>query len=145
MRKELAPLLFFIALFIAIGCMGSGGPTNGTTAATNGGATGGTTVPVTMSGTMSFTPQIVNAHAGDTVQWTNNTGLTHTVTSDTGQPGPDSSTQSPGGIGPSGTFSWTVPANATVGTNYFYHCLFHGAAGTGTALGTGMTGEITVN
>ena len=146
MKTKLVSILFFILIFIVIGCMGSGGSLtgggNGSTATTS--TTGGNVVPVSMVD-MSFTPQVVSAHAGDTVQWTNSSALLHTVTSDNGQSGLDSSTQFPTGIPQNGVFSWTVPANASVGTNFFYHCQFHGTAGNGTALGTGMAGEITVN
>lgn len=126
---------------------GSGGTSTGgtNTGGTNtGGTTGGATVNVTMNG-MAFSPVQINAHAGDTVQWTNVGSLPHTVNSDTGQAGLDSSSAFPSGIGQNGVFTWTVPANATLGTNFFYHCNFHGAAGNGTSLGTGMAAEITVN
>jgi plastocyanin len=123
--------------------MGGGGTGGGNTT-TTGGTTGGNTVAVQMVN-MTFTPQVTNAHAGDTIQWTNSSGLVHTVNSDTNQAGLDSSTAFPSGIGAGSVFTWTVPANATIGTNFFYHCAFHGAAGNGTALGVGMSGEITVN
>jgi plastocyanin len=119
--------------------MGSGGSSSG---GGNGG--GGGTVNVSMIGS-AFSPQSVNAHAGDTVVWTNNETMLHTVTSDTSEPGLNSSTQFPGGMNQNSTFSWTVPATATLGTHFFYHCAFHGTAGNGTVLGTGMAGEITVN
>lgn len=146
MRIQPIAIVLIATIFIMVGCMGgsggSTGGTTGTTATTTGG--GGTTVAVTMNG-MAFSPQLVNAHAGDTVQWTNVGSLPHTVNSDTSQAGLDSSSQFPSGIGQNGVFSWTVPANATLGTHFFYHCNFHGAAGNGSALGTGMSGEITVN
>jgi plastocyanin len=141
MRAKLAGALVAAVLLVGVGCMGGGGSSTGTT---NGSTNGGATVDVDMNG-MAFTPQVVNAHAGDTVRWTNSGSLPHTVTSDTGQAGLDSSGQFPSGIGQNGVFSWTVPANASIGTNFFYHCVFHGTAGNGTALGTGMAGEITVN
>jgi plastocyanin len=146
MRATPLVIALIVAIFIGVGCMGSGGSltgtTNGATNTTSGG--GGTTVPVDMNG-MLFTPQLVNAHAGDTVQWTNSGSLPHTVNSDTAQAALDSSGQFPSGITQGNSFSWQVPANAAIGTHYFYHCAFHGAAGNGSALGTGMTGEITVN
>lgn len=117
---------------------GTTGTTTGTTGTTTGGG-GGVTVDVQMVD-MTFSPQIVNAHAGDTVRWTNISVLPHTVTSDTGQTGLSSSTILNGN-----TFTWQVPADATAGTNFFYHCNFHGAAGNGTSLGFGMSGEISVN
>ena len=138
MKKQLIATILVATLVVVLGCMGSGGGGN------SGGGGGGSTVSLTMSG-MSFSPQTALAHAGDTVQWTNTGSLPHTVTSDTGQAGLDSSTQYPGGIGQNNVFTWTVPANATIGTHYFYHCQFHGAPGNGTSLGAGMSGEITVN
>ncbi|MFI5385474.1 MAG: hypothetical protein ACHQ50_05060 [Fimbriimonadales bacterium] len=155
MKKRLFATFLLATIALAIGCMGVGGTnsgggtgTGGTSTTSTGGATngggGGSTVAVTMMG-MAFTPQLVNAHPGDTVQWTNLASFQHTVNSDTGQAGLDSSTQFPSGINPNSVFTWTVPATATVGTHFFYHCNFHGVAGDGTSLGLGMTGEITVN
>lgn len=138
--------IFFIAtICIAVGCMGTGGQTTGTTNGSTATAGGGGTVNVTMDASMTFTPQLVNAHAGDTVKWTNIGAMPHTVTSDTGVAGLDSSGTFPGGMQLNDVFTWTVPANAVIGTHYFYHCAFHGAAGNGTTLGTGMAGEVTVN
>jgi plastocyanin len=139
MKIQPLVIIFAVVVFVTIGCMGSGGSTSG---GGNGG--GGGTVNVSMAAN-AYSPQVVNAHAGDTVTWTNNEAMLHTVTSDTAQAGLDSSTQFPGGINQNATFSWTVPANATIGTNFFYHCAFHGTAGNGSALGTGMAGQITVN
>lgn len=144
MRFKHFAIVFLATICVVIGCMGSGGQTTGTT---NGGATsgGGGTVNVTMDATMTFTPQLVNAHAGDTVKWTNIGAMPHTVTSDPSGATFDSSVNFPGGMQLNDVFTWTVPANATIGTHYFYHCAFHGAAGNGTSIGTGMAGEITVN
>ncbi len=74
---------------------------------------------------MSFTfPQT----SGVTVTWTNNDGVTHTVTSDTS--GLFNATVSPGG-----TFSLdTVTSSLAKGT-YTYHCAIH----------TFMTGSFTIN
>ena len=126
-----------IALLAALALTGCGG---------GGGQAGGAFVDVSLTQAMTDSPQVVNAPAGDTVRWTNTaTTLPHTVTSDTSQAGLDSSGSFPAGLQPGDQFTWTVPANAAIGTHYFYHCNFHGAAGNGTSLGTGMAGEITVD
>jgi plastocyanin len=143
MKKHSLAIVVAAIVFVLVGCMGSGGSlTGGGNGGNNGG--GGATVNVSITGGM-FSPQTVNAHAGDTVVWTNVEVTPHTVTSDTGQAGLDSSSQFPTGMNQNATFSWLVPANATIGTQFFYHCIFHGAAGNGTTLGTGMAGQITVN
>ncbi|HVT13753.1 MAG TPA: plastocyanin/azurin family copper-binding protein [Fimbriimonadaceae bacterium] len=141
-------VIFLLAVIgILIGCMGGGGSSNTTsstsTATTSGG--GNTTVDVSMTGSMTFSPKSVVAHAGDTIQWTNNGAMPHTVLSDTGVTGLDSSTSFVGGMQPGDVFTWAVPANATVGMKYYYHCTFHGTAGNGSNFGTGMTGVITVD
>lgn len=76
----------------------------------------------------SFNPSAVSFPAANmvTVTWTNNDGVTHTVTSN-GVP----SFTSSGYIGPGQTYSLSFP---TAGT-YSYHCSIH----------TTMTGTITVN
>ncbi len=131
MREKLLAVSVALLACSLIGC--GGGGTNAT-------------VMVSLTQAMTMSPQLANAHAGDTVMWTNTSAsLNHTVTSDTGQAGLDSSGQFPSGLAPGNVFTWTVPANAAIGTHYFYHCVFHGAAGNGTSLGTGMAGEITVN
>lgn len=143
MKKHLAAILSCFTVAAVVGCLGSGGTlTGGGTGTTTTG--GGTTIPVTMEN-MVYSPQVVTAHAGDVIQWTNKESLPHTVTSDSGQSGLDSSGQFPNGIPTDGVFQWQVPENAMIGTNYFYHCEFHGAAGDGSSLGIGMAGEITVN
>jgi plastocyanin len=92
----------------------------------------------------SFSPQTVTAAAGATIVWTNASAFYHTVASDTGVSGLNSDPQYPNGFGPNQTFSWQVPTSAAHGTVYYYHCRFHGAAGNGSSLGTGMCGSITV-
>jgi len=86
-----------------------------------------TTHGVSMIG-VSFSPKSVTLQPGDTVTWTNNSGLTHTVTAD------DGSFDS-GSVAPGQTFSHTFSTAGTVE----YHCSFHGAAG-----GIGMAGTVVV-
>lgn len=91
-----------------------------------------------------FTPKTLKVPAGTTVRWTNNDPMGHTVTPDVPGFGPDSSTDFPGSIPFESTYSWQVPANAAVGTKYFYYCVFHGSPGNGTTFGTGMAGVVEV-
>lgn len=63
---------------------------------------------------MAFNPPSLTVPVNTTVTWTNNDGITHTVTSDTG-------VFSSGNIGGGGTFSFTF---TTAGT-FPYHCSIH--------------------
>lgn len=81
-----------------------------------------TTVDVTIA-SYAFNPTPVTIQVGDTVKWTNNDGVTHTVTSNT-------SVFNSGSIPNGGTFSYTF---TTAGT-YGYHCSIH----------TSMTGQVIV-
>lgn len=81
-----------------------------------------TTVNVSISG-YAFSPTPVTIQVGDTVKWTNNDGVSHTVVS-------DSSVFSSGNIPSGGTYSYTFTAAGTYG----YHCSIH----------TYMTGEVIV-
>jgi plastocyanin len=76
----------------------------------------------------AFSPKTLTVEPGDTVTWTNNSGLPHTVTAD------DGSFDS-GSLGPGQTFTHTFGVAATVP----YHCSFHGAPG-----GQGMAGTVVV-
>jgi plastocyanin len=75
-----------------------------------------------------FQPQTVTINAGDTVVWTNNGQVQHTVTAD------DNSFDS-GLLSPGQTFSQTFNTPGT----FPYHCSIHGAAG-----GIGMSGTVVV-
>ncbi len=77
---------------------------------------------------MTFSPSTITIAAGDTVAWTNNSTLQHTVTADDGSF--DSGT-----INMGSTYSHTF---VTPGA-YRYYCRFHGAPG-----GVGMSGTIVV-
>ncbi len=74
----------------------------------------------------AFQAKNINVQIGDTVVWTNNGGVDHTVTSDGGGGPLDSPT-----LAPSGTYSFTFVTDGT----YNYHCAFHPAA---------MKGSVTV-
>lgn len=65
---------------------------------------------------LAYQPSTINVQLGDTVIWTNNGGLTHTVTSDGGAGPLDS-----GDIGSGGTYSHMFVSEGT----YSYHCVHH--------------------
>ena len=72
----------------------------------------------------AFQPGTLTITVGQTVTWTNNDPMAHTVTSNT-------AVWNSGTINPGGTFSFTFTSTGT----YAYHCAFHGS----------MTGTIIVN
>lgn len=75
-----------------------------------------TTTNVIMTN-MLFTPSQITIEQGETVTWTNNDSVDHTVTADTGN-GPKSETIKPGS-----TYHYTFNE---VGS-FQYHCEFHSA------------------
>jgi plastocyanin len=79
----------------------------------------------TINGTFAFSPQTVTITVGMTIIWTNNTTVSHTVTSNSGHP------LNSGLIAPGGTFRHTFKRAGTFG----YHCSIHPF----------MTGTIIVN
>ena len=104
------------AVGLALGC---GSSTN------YGGSTGGGTPgpnEVFMQN-IAFNPTTLTVAAGTTVTWTNQDGVGHTVTYDSG---PGSSFDS-GTISGGSTFSVTFPTAGTVQ----YHCKIHGSTGAG--------------
>jgi hypothetical protein len=104
----------------------------------------GTTVNVSMTPSDTFSPVDMVAPASARVVWTNNDNGPHAVNSDTNVQNFNSDLFAPQGLQNGQKFVWFIPSNATSGTKYYYHCRFHGTAGNGTALGTGMAGSITV-
>ena len=62
----------------------------------------------------AFTPETITVTAGTTITWTNNDGIIHTVTSDTGL-------FDSGNIANKGTYSFKFNAAGT----YLYHCIVH--------------------
>jgi plastocyanin len=96
------------------------------------GASPGNAAPVThqvIIVNFSFSPKSLSVQAGDTVVWTNQGSVAHTVTADNGS-------FNSGSLSPGQSFSQTFASSGIVA----YHCMFHGAAG-----GIGMSGRITVN
>ena len=103
-------------------------------------------VPVEAKAGNTFSPQMVNAKPEDKVKWTNLDTVKHSIIPDVAGVGPDSTTDFPSGIPAGGTFTWTVPSNATTGQKYYYHDpMGGGTSGGGTKLGTGMAGVIVVD
>lgn len=102
---------------------------------------------VTMTSQDQYQPRDIQVSPGQLVVWNNADSDLHTVTSDPLDPvagGPNSATVYPNGMPSGTTYHWTVPTNAASGTVWYYHCQFHGQAGNGTSLGSGMAGSITV-
>ena len=64
---------------------------------------------------MMFTPSQITVKKGQTVTWTNNDSMTHTVTIDNGT-GPNS-----GDVEPGATYSYTFQQSGS----YQYHCDIH--------------------
>ena len=96
------------------------GSTGGASAAPAASATSGNAVTIVDFG---FNPGTITVKAGTTVTWTN-TGVTHTVTSNTGL-------FDSGHLGSGDTFTFTFSKAGT----YAYHCAIHSA----------MKGEVTVS
>jgi plastocyanin len=77
---------------------------------------------VTIQG-MAFSPQTLTVAVNTTVTWTNNDGVTHTVTS-------DGAVFASGNVAPGGTFSYQFTSAGT----FPYHCSIHNS----------MTGKVIV-
>lgn len=73
---------------------------------------------------MSFSPSSITITAGETVKWTNNDAMTHTVTSNDGL-------FESGDLANGSSFSKKFPDKGT----FNYHCTYH----------VGMTGTVIVN
>lgn len=80
-----------------------------------------------------FLPREVTVMPGDTITWQNDGGKPHTSTSDTG-------IFDSGTVGSGSSWSWTVPSDTPLDTNFPYFCIFHGGVG-----GQGMAGLIRVS
>jgi len=123
--KRLSAILLVlttVTLFVACGKGGSNSYTTGGGGGYGGGGGGGTGSDVSIKN-FAFTSNNISVTKGTTIKWTNNDGVTHTVTADDGSFDSGSLTN---GASFSHTFS-------TAGT-YTYHCSIH----------TTMTGTVTV-
>lgn len=102
------------------------------TACSTGNATTSSTVSSSSTATgnninianFAFSPATLTINAGTKVTWTNNDGMTHTVTSDNG-------VFNSGNLSPNATFSYTFNSTGT----FTYHCAIH----------TYMTGTVIVH
>lgn len=135
----MAGLLIATLAAIAWGCAGTGSGSSG-----GNNNTGSPAAIVQMTGNHSFNPVNATVPAGSIVQWTNIDTAHHTVASDTNLSGFNSDSQFPTGLPGSSTFNFRVPAGTPSGTVLYYHCEFHGAAGDGSHIGSGMAGSVTV-
>jgi len=94
-----------------------------------------------------YQPRQIEVTPRTTITWVNAGQYPHTVMSDAtnlAPGGPNSDAEFPGGVQPGESFTWVVPADAVVGTTWYYHCRFHGNQGPGSSLGPGMSGSIKV-
>ena len=131
MRRLQIPALAVAALVALSAC--SSGSTSAPTAAASeaapsAAATSAASAPAAAAGAVTikdiaFNPQALQAKVGDTITWTNQDGIAHTVTLD------DKSVDS-GNVAPGATFSHAF----TKAGSYPYHCEIHKQ----------MTGTITV-
>jgi plastocyanin len=108
-----------------------------------------TNVPtkIKMTSADQFSPQTTTIAAGTVIQWENADTDPHAPVADTTawlQAGLTSDTQFPSGVAAGTSWSWAVPAGTQSGTKIYYHCRFHGQAGDGKTMGTGMAGVIIV-
>ncbi len=110
--------LVFVGLMIFVGIL---------SCAKSSTSTGPAPSPNTITmGSTSFSPSSKTITVGTTITWVNNSGITHTVTSDTG------TELNSGNIANGGSYQHTFN---TAGT-FNYHCVYHQAMG--------MTGTIVV-
>jgi len=82
-----------------------------------------TTVGIKAVAPYNFTPNVTEASPGQTVMWT--TGGNHTVVESDAAKSCTASTKANAFKGPISTtngFSWTVPADAVVGSKVWYYC-----------------------
>jgi len=96
----------------------------------------------------TFDPETINIEPGTLIVWRNIDTDPHAPIVDplnVAAGGPDSDAVFPTGVQPGTSYSWRVPIDAVAATQWFYHCRFHGTAGDGTSLGTGMVGLIVSN
>jgi plastocyanin len=102
---------------------------------------------IKMTSADQFSPQTTTVAAGTVIEWNNADTDPHAPVADTAtwlKAGLTSDTQFPNGVAAGSSWSWTVPATTKSGTKIYYHCRFHGGAGNGQAMGTGMAGVIVV-
>ena len=89
-----------------------------------------------------FLPAVLTVRPGAILQWINRAGSMRTVVADDGSFTSD--TLYPRGIPGGESWAWVVPLTMPAGSRIYYHCRLQGAAGDGTAPGTGLAGVIEV-
>ncbi|HVT59691.1 MAG TPA: Calx-beta domain-containing protein [Thermoanaerobaculia bacterium] len=93
---------------------------------------------VSATSSATFSPANLTINVGDSVTWTNASGLMHNVTADNGSFRCANGCDGAGGDGtPSG--AWTFTKTFNQAATIAYHCEIHGASG-----GIGMSGTLTV-
>jgi plastocyanin len=140
--KTARPLICLLAASLIIGIVLAVGGCGG------GGTDEEIVIGVQMKADDTFAPRGSVGAPGTRVRWTNEDTQHHAVIADPGNPiagGPNSDAKFPVGLAAGDSFEWRIPLGTPAGTVFYYHCRFKGAAGTGTAFGTGMVGKITVN
>jgi plastocyanin len=104
-------LALVVLIFAALSC--GGGTSNGSESSTTASSSAGGSAQVVMKD-IAFDPQTITVNAGDSVTWTNEDSVSHTVVADNGE-------FESGQLGQGETFSFTF---ASVGT-YPYTCTIH--------------------
>ncbi len=88
-------------------------------------------VAVGPNGTISYSPNQVTIQVGDTVTWSNSSGIPHNVTADDGSFQCANGCNDTGGD-PTPSGSWTASRTFTAAGVVHYHCQVHGFEMTGT-------------
>jgi plastocyanin len=131
MKKMFSILVLVLVLGAVVALVGcSAAPPASAPAATPPASTGGSTSAPAAGGTtevsianFAFAPADLTVKAGDTVKWTNNDSVAHTITSDSGA-------FESGNLDPGASYSFTFKAPGA----FAYHCGVHPS----------MTAKITV-
>lgn len=126
--RLLVTLLLVVGIVAACGGSGDGGSQSMGPGPSDGGSGSvASTIDMTSSSSayssnssFGFSPQVDTVAVGDTVQWTNGTSTTHTVTADDGS-------WDSGSVGGNGSYTRVF----TQSGEHPYHCEFHGSPGSG--------------
>ncbi|MBD3616205.1 MAG: cupredoxin domain-containing protein [Gracilimonas sp.] len=128
-KRIISCVFFLLAVTVSISLIGCSTGSGTEEEGTNGNGQEPSAGEVEMVNT-SFSPNDLEVEKGTTVTWTNNSSLTHTVTS--GSNGQHDGLFDSGNIAPDGQFSYKFDE---VGT-FDYYCIPH--------VDQGMTGTVTV-
>jgi plastocyanin len=108
----IAGVLILLVAVVLAGCGGSSTTTTGAPVTTTGSAGSGGGQVVMKD--IAFNPASITVKMGESVTWTNQDGVTHTVVADNGE-------FKSGDVAPGGTFTFTFDKAGT----YPYHCTIH--------------------